>query len=103
METTPVRARSFIEAPEEKYIRNDIEQDPQAFVMEKLTSSKYNFGVDEIMRHGIYKEMGYKYDLRAYVRHFVYKQYGSWHESYALNRTNLRKLIRGHIDQILEA
>lgn len=98
---TAPKARAFISDPDAQYIRHDIESNPQAFVIEKLTT-RYNFGSDEIMRHGQYKEMGFIYDLRPYLRHFVYKQYGSWQECYALNRGNLRKLVHGRIDKILE-
>lgn len=99
-----MKAQSFTATAEEKYIRQDIERAPLLFAREKLSGSPHDFGVDEIMQHGIYKEMGFTYDLRPYLKHFVYKQAGgSWHEAYALNRANLRHLIYGRITQILEA
>lgn len=71
--------------------------------LKKTLSNPYNFGVDNIIRSGIYRLHAIAYDMRPFLRKFVYKQHGSWYESYAINKTNLRKLVGGKIDQILEA
>lgn len=100
MET--IKAYSFIDTPDPKNIRKDIETAPLTFLKKVLSSNRYAFGVDNITRNGVYREMGYKYDFRPFLRHFVYKQYGSWYESYAINKTNLRHLVYGKIDAIIE-
>jgi hypothetical protein len=58
---------------------------------------------DQILRTGFAKLMGYRFDFRPFVKKFIYKQYGQWHEAFAPNKTALRKVIYGRIDQILEA
>jgi hypothetical protein len=97
-----IKAYPFIDNPDESKIRRDIEQNPQEFVKNLLTGSRYNFGVENVMSTGCYKEMGYIYYLSPFLRKFVYKQYGEWHEVYAINKTNVRKLIGGVIPQIVE-
>lgn len=76
---------------------------PEAFLKAKMTGSRFDFGVHELTRNGVYKLLGWKYDYRDTLKKYVYKQYGSWSEAYALNKTNLRHLVYGRIDQIIEA
>lgn len=57
---------------------------------------------ENLIRYGCYKSMGYSYDFRPYLKQFLYKQYGIWHEAYAPNKTTLRKVIYGRIDEIIE-
>lgn len=102
MKTQTIKAYSFITDPDIKHIRKDIEQNPEQFLKEKLTANNYAFGVSEITRSGVYKEMGYKYDFRPFLKKYVYKKYGSWSEMYSLNKTNLRKLVAGRVEKILE-
>lgn len=98
-----MKAYPFIESPDPSEIREDIEADPIAFLKKKLGGrERYGFGMQEIMKHGAYREMGYAYDLRPYLVNYVYKQYGMWYEAYALNRANLRKLVGGTITKIVE-
>ena len=78
-------------------MREDINID---FLKHKL-SSVHNFGAMNIMG-GYYLEMGWRYDVKPLLKRFVYKQYGAWHECYALNKTNLRALVYGRIDEIIE-
>lgn len=96
-----VQAVSFTNNTDKKEIKKDIETEPIEFLKGRLTSA-HNFGVWNIMRTGIYREMGWSYDLRPFLRSYVYKQYGAWHEVYALNKTNLRKLVSGRIEKVLE-
>ena len=56
----------------------------------------------DVLYSGIYKLMGYRYDLRPFLKLFLYKQYGSWSEGYAPNKTTLRKSVYGRIDRIVE-
>jgi hypothetical protein len=92
---------SFIPDANKKHVRGDILKNPEK-LLAKMLDSKYNFGAYNIKSDGIYMEMGWKYDFRPFLKRYVYKQYGSWHESYAINKTNLRKLIHGRIDKIIE-
>lgn len=89
---------AFTEGAKEVNRRDDINMD---FVKSKL-SSAYNFGSDNIMRGGCYRELGWRYDVRPFLKRYVYKQHSSWHEVYALNKGNLRRLVYGHMDEIIE-
>lgn len=91
----------FINNPDPKKIRKDIIKSPAKFLKSKLTGSRHEFGVIELMTHGAYKEMGYYYSFRSFLTLYVYKKYDHWEDAYALNKTNLRKLIGGRIDKIL--
>ena len=57
---------------------------------------------DNLIRFGYYKSMGYQYDFKPYLKKYLYKQYGSWLEAYAPNKTLLRQVIGGRIEQIIE-
>ena len=85
----------------DEHFRSDIVDNPESFI-KSLLSSRFAFGVDEVTRHGKYKYMGWAYDLRPLLKRFVYKQHGQWSEIYALNKTNLRKLVYGVVDEIAE-
>ena len=98
-----MKATPFIVDPSPKNIRKDIETNPRAFLKATLTGSPYDFGVTEILNTGTYKEMGYRYDFRPLLKRYVYKRYDSWTEAFALNKANLRALVLGNIDEILEA
>lgn len=57
---------------------------------------------DNLVRFGYYKSMGYLYDFKPYLKKYLYKQYGDWREAYAPNKTLLRQVIGGRIEQIIE-
>ena len=97
-----IKAYAFTNGVDKKEIRKDIEKNPEAFLLKTLTISKFNFGVDNITRFGVYKEMGWAYHLQGYLKKYVYKQYGQWNEIYALNKQNVRFLVGGKIDRIVE-
>ena len=46
--------------------------------------------------------MGWMFCFKDVLKRFVYKQYGSWSEAYACNKTHLRKITYGRIDEIVE-
>lgn len=60
------------------------------------------FGQDNLLRTGTYKEMGWSYDFKPFLKRFLVKQYGNWSEYYCLNKTTLRKLIFGKVEEIRE-
>ena len=55
-----------------------------------------------VAQSGIYKNMGYAYNLRPYLKRYLVKQYGNWNEYFAPNKTMLRKSMHGKIDKIVE-
>jgi hypothetical protein len=57
---------------------------------------------DNLIRYGVYKVMGYRFDFKPYLKKYLYKQYDTWHEVYAPNKTALRTVIYGKIDKIVE-
>jgi hypothetical protein len=56
----------------------------------------------ELLRSGILRQMGYRFDFKPHMKNYLYKQYGTWTEVYAPNKTALRKAIYGTIDRIIE-
>ena len=64
--------------------------------------SRYTFGNDNLLRDGVYRLMGWAFDCREDLHKYLIKQYGDWREVYAPNRTALRALVYGRIDQIVE-
>lgn len=67
------------------------------------TGHRFEFGIRELLYVGIYKLHGYSFVLRDDLHHYVYRQYDQWHSAYAPNRQTLRRLVGGHIDEILES
>ena len=63
---------------------------------------RYFTNNDNLIRFGCYKLMGYQYDFRPFLKKYLYKQYGSWYEAYAPNKTLLRQVTYGRIEQIIE-
>lgn len=61
------------------------------------------FGIDNLLKSGVYRIHGWKFDFRPYLHRYVYCQYGTWTEAWAPNKTALRKVIIGKIDEIIEA
>lgn len=93
---------AFIDNPDTKNIRNDILENPDKFLKEKMNGSNHSFGIDNLTKHGYYNQMGYRYNFKDTLKKYVYKQHEQWNEIHALNKTNARKLIFGRIDKIIE-
>lgn len=74
-----------------------------AWLRAKYQDGGYQFGLDNLTRSGVYKLLGWNFNFRPYLKRYVYEQYGQWSQAYAPNRTLLRKVVHGRIDQILEA
>ena len=72
--------------------------DPKAF-LEKQFSARYP---PEISYSGVYRNMGWLYDFRPYLNRYVVCQYNSWQAYYCLNKTLLRKLISGKVQEIVQ-
>lgn len=93
----------FSQNATEGNINKELLSNPLKWLEDRMTGSKFNFGVMNILGGGVYREMGYAYDFKEYLHKYVYNQYGSWHQCYALNKTNVRHLIGGKINQIIQA
>ncbi len=100
MET--IKAYAFVSHAKEENISREIENNPRDFLKKALISTRCYTNADNITRYGVYKLMGWKYDMRPFLKKYVYKQYGDWREMYALNKTNLRFLVGGRIEKIIE-
>jgi len=74
---------------------------PEDFLI-KLYSNKFNFGCCEVYTTGVYKLLGWAYDLRPYLKKYIVKQYDYIQEYFAPNKTILRKCLRGKIVYIQE-
>ena len=74
--------------------------DPKEFL--KRAYVRFYTNNDNLIRFGHYKLMGYKYDFKPYLKKYLYKQYGEWSEAYAPNKTLLRQVIGGRIEQIID-
>lgn len=82
--------------------RHKIEfKNPEEFLKTKLQKGCI-FGRENILSHGVYREMGWQYDFRPFLKRFIVKQYDDWSEYYCLNKTVLRKLLHGTIQEIRE-
>jgi hypothetical protein len=85
-------ARPFVSHADPKNIRvfPDLKS-VQQFLASKF-SGGYCFGVHELTREGIYKEMGYVYDFRPFLKKFLVNDHDHLYAAYAPNRTMLRKV-----------
>jgi hypothetical protein len=75
--------------------------DPKGFLLSKYTKQN-RFNNDNLTKYGIYKRAGWLYDLKPYLKKYVVKQYDQWSESYAPNKTILRNVTYGTIQNIIE-
>lgn len=96
---SPVNYFKFVTWPVPEPI-NTIEN-PVEFLREKY-KNRFNFGMENILKTGIFKLGGYAYDLRPWLSIYIVKQYGNWTQYYAPNKTTLRKIIYGRIEAIQE-
>ena len=74
---------------------------PEEFLNNKLSSS-FNFGADNLTRSGMYRLYGWKFDFTPYLKRFVVKTNDSIYETYAVNKTQARKLAGARVIYILE-
>ena len=74
---------------------------PQEFLNNLLTST-FNFGTTNVTRFGTYKLSGWKFDFTPYLKRFVVKTNFSIYETYAVNKTQARKLAGARVIYIIE-
>lgn len=73
---------------------------------EKLSRAEKNWITSKLNHNTYFKKaiplMGYRFDFSAVVKTFLVKQYDHWCEYTALDKTSLRAMLYGKIDQIIE-
>ena len=78
----------------------------QGKTIKEFLSSKYDkgciFGRENLMCSSYYKIMGWCFDFSPYLKRYVVKQYDQWHEYFAPNKTMLRRVLLGRIQEIQE-
>lgn len=72
--------------------------DPESFLKNQFSLSY----LPTISYTGIYRNAGWAYDFRPYLNRYVVCQYNNWQAYYCLNKTLLRKLIRGRVQEIVQ-
>lgn len=72
--------------------------DPESFLKNQFSLSY----LPTIADTGIYRNAGWAYDFRPYLNRYVVCQYNNWQAYYCLNKTLLRKLIPGRVQEIVE-
>ena len=93
--STAVKDRPFI------FKLNGVDITPQEFLKHKYNGG-CNFGLDDLMRYGVYKILGWSFNFRPYLKRYVFLQYGTWDEAFSPNKTMLKKVVIGKIDKIIE-
>jgi len=82
----------------------DIEKSPYdlEYVIDLYKKSGYSHNLQQLISSGCITSGGWCFNFTMDLRHFVFKQYNHWSESYAPNKTMLRKAVHGRIDKIVE-
>ena len=73
---------------------------------ERLSRAEKNWLAEAVNRNAYFKRavplMGYRFGFEDVLKSYIVKQYGSWAEYNAPDKTSLRSIIYGRIDQIAE-
>lgn len=73
---------------------------------EKLSRDEKNWITKNVSNNTFSKSgiplMGWFFSFRDYLKRFIIKQYGCWSEYYAFDRTALRHVVYGRIDEIVD-
>lgn len=73
---------------------------------EKMNRVEKNWLAEAVNRNTFFKRavplQGYRFGFEDVLKTYVVKQYGSWAEYNAPDKTSLRTIIYGRIDQIAE-
>ena len=73
---------------------------------DKLNRAEKNWLAEAVNRNAYFKRavplMGYRFGFEDVLKSYIVKQYGSWAEYNAPDKTSLRSIIHGRIDQIAE-
>lgn len=72
----------------------------------KMNRAEKNWIAEMVNRNAYFKRAvplrGYRFGFEDVLKTYVVKQYGSWSEYNAPDRTSLRSIVYGRIDQIAE-
>ena len=101
-----------------KFVRHDVPelatlQNAKVYLLreklnkgEKLNRAEKNWLAEAVNRNAYFKRavplMGYRFGFEDVLKSYIVKQYGSWAEYNAPDKTSLRSIIYGRIDQIAE-
>ena len=101
-----------------KFVRHDVPelatlQNAKVYLLreklnkgEKLNRAEKNWLAEAVNRNAYFKRavplMGYRFGFKDVLKSYIVKQYGSWAEYNAPDKTSLRSIIYGRIDQIAE-
>lgn len=73
---------------------------------EKMNRAEKNWLAENVRSNSYFRTavplMGYRFDFSDVLKKFVVKQYDHWFEYYAPDKTSLRSVLYGRIDQIVE-
>ena len=101
-----------------KFVRHDVPelatlQNAKVYLLreklnkgEKLNRAEKYWLAEAVNRNAYFKRavplMGYRFGFEDVLKSYIVKQYGSWAEYNAPDKTSLRSIIYGRIDQIAE-
>lgn len=101
-----------------KFVRHDVPelatlQNAKVYLLreklnkdEKLNRAEKNWLAEAVNRNAYFKRavplMGYRFGFEDVLKSYIVKHYGSWAEYNAPDKTSLRSIIYGRIDQIAE-
>ncbi len=73
---------------------------------EPMDRAEKNWLAENVRSNSYFKTavplMGYRFDFSDVLKKYVVKQYGQWTEYYAPDRTSLRNILFGRIQEIVE-
>lgn len=73
---------------------------------EKMNRAEKNWLAEAVNRNAYFKRavplQGYRFGFEDVLKTYVVKQYGSWAEYNAPDKTSLKTIVYGRIDQIAE-
>ncbi|MES2267075.1 MAG: molybdenum ABC transporter ATP-binding protein [Bacteroidota bacterium] len=73
---------------------------------EKMNRAEKNWLAEAVNRNAYFKRavplQGYRFGFEDVLKTYLVKQYDSWHEYNAPDKTSLRTIVYGKIDQIAE-
>ncbi|WP_159732078.1 molybdenum ABC transporter ATP-binding protein [Sphingobacterium sp. 18053] len=73
---------------------------------DKLNRAEKNWLAEAVNQNAYFKRavplMGYRFGFEDILKTYVVKQYGSWAEYNAPDKTSLKRIVYGRIDQIAE-
>jgi len=73
---------------------------------EKMSREEKNWLAENLNHNSYFRTavplMGYRFDFSDVIRKFLVNQHGGWSEYYAPDKTSLREILYGRINQIVQ-